>query len=77
MPLIFKGFQGHGQGFVACFVVDGKKQTFSKDALRCFHDKLKRNLPRKGFTPESEQTKFTLDRWPTRGKPKTKQKTRQ
>lgn len=77
MKCIFKGFQVHTNGIVACFVVNGKKQTFTKAALQRFHDKLKKALPQKGFTPESEQTKFALDRWPPKGKLETKQKIRQ
>jgi hypothetical protein len=58
-------------------VVNGKKQTFTKAALQRFHDKLKKALPQKGFTPESEQTKFALDRWPTIEVRKQNKKNRQ
>lgn len=58
--LRFKQFKGD----TALFVLDGKLVEFSKKMTQALHDTNKRQCGKKGTCPDTEQTKFALDRWP-------------
>lgn len=74
---IFKRFQKCRNGFVARFRVGESEKTFGKVRLQKLHDNLKRNLPTKGFSTDTEQTKFALDHWPPKDVRKQNKKNRQ
>lgn len=49
---------------IAVFEINGTPTRLSKKAAQSLHDKNKLNCGKKGTCPDTEQTKFALDRWP-------------
>lgn len=60
----FKGFKSRNGSVTATFLFDKELRSLTKQETLELHSKNK-NLPSpKGTNFETEQTKFTLDRWP-------------
>jgi hypothetical protein len=58
--ILFKRFERN----TAIFEIDGKSVELTKKKVLKLHNTSKQSCGRKGTCPDTEQTKFVLDRWP-------------
>ncbi len=59
--IYFKRFNG---SHCAIFEINGREVAYDKTQVLRLHESNKKKSSPKGTTPDIEQTKCTLDRWP-------------